>query len=82
MLNKVDLPSADPERVCKEIEDVVGIDCTGALLCSAKTGQGVPEIIKSIIATVPPPQQGEEAMRASGCRETGVGGAGELDRRA
>jgi len=65
VLNKVDLPSADPERVCQEIEEVVGIDCSNALFCSAKTGQGVPEIIKSIIEYVPPPkiEEGHERMR-------------------
>lgn len=65
VLNKVDLPSADPDRVCQEIEDVVGIDCSNALLCSAKTGQGVPEIIKSIIQNVPAPHMDEkhEKMR-------------------
>ena len=65
VLNKVDLPSADPERVCQEIEEVVGIDCSNALFCSAKTGQGVPEIIKSIIEYVPAPkiEEGHERMR-------------------
>ncbi|CAK9038468.1 unnamed protein product [Durusdinium trenchii] len=63
VLNKVDLPSADPERVCQEIEDVVGIDCSNALFCSAKTGQGVPEIIKRIIEQVPAPSVDETQER-------------------
>jgi len=63
VLNKCDLPSADPERVCKEIEDVVGIDCSNALQCSAKTGEGVPAIIKSIIDCVPAPAKSDEQTR-------------------
>ncbi|CAE7537960.1 lepA [Symbiodinium natans] len=60
VLNKCDLPSADPDRVCQEIEDVVGIDCSNALQCSAKTGEGVPAIIKSIIDAVPAPTKSED----------------------
>jgi GTP-binding protein LepA len=56
VLNKIDLPQADPERVIKEIEDIIGIDATHALTCSAKTGVGVPEILEAIIRDVPPPK--------------------------
>ncbi|CAJ1453459.1 unnamed protein product [Effrenium voratum] len=64
VLNKVDLPSADPDRVAQEIEDVVGIDCSEALQCSAKTGLGVEEIIKSIIKRIPaPPEATGKKMR-------------------
>ena len=55
VLNKIDLPSADPERVMQEIEDVIGVDATGAVLCSAKTGLGVREVIEEVIAKVPAP---------------------------
>jgi GTP-binding protein LepA len=55
VLNKIDLPSADPERVMQEIEDVIGIDATGAVQCSAKTGLGVREVIEEVIAKVPAP---------------------------
>jgi GTP-binding protein LepA len=55
VLNKIDLPSADPERVMQEIEDVIGIDATGAVQCSAKTGFGVREVIEEVIAKVPAP---------------------------
>lgn len=55
VLNKIDLPSADPERVMQEIEDVIGIDATGAVQCSAKTGLGVRDVIEEVIAKVPAP---------------------------
>jgi GTP-binding protein LepA len=56
VLNKIDLPQADPERAKKEIEDVIGIDASDALTCSAKTGLGVAEVIEEMIARVPPPK--------------------------
>ncbi|MES2180580.1 MAG: translation elongation factor 4 [Pseudomonadota bacterium] len=55
VLNKIDLPSADPERVIQEIEDVIGIDATDAVRCSAKTGLGVRDVLEAVIAKVPPP---------------------------
>lgn len=61
VLNKIDLPAADPLRVAEEIEDVVGIDCSNALHCSAKTGVGVREILDAIIERVPPPSEVEGA---------------------
>eukprot|EP00931_Biecheleriopsis_adriatica_P117977 TRINITY_DN93448_c0_g1_i1.p1 TRINITY_DN93448_c0_g1~~TRINITY_DN93448_c0_g1_i1.p1 ORF type:complete len:706 (+),score=174.05 TRINITY_DN93448_c0_g1_i1:57-2174(+) len=60
VLNKVDLDAADPDRVAQEIEDTVGIDCSNALQCSAKTGMGVREIISRIIEEVPPPPVNDE----------------------
>ncbi|MEO0867386.1 MAG: translation elongation factor 4, partial [Cyanobacteria bacterium J06642_11] len=56
VLNKVDLPGAEPERVKKEIEDIVGLDCSNAILASAKEGIGVHEILESIVETVPKPE--------------------------
>ena len=56
VLNKIDLPSADPDNAKAEIEDVIGIDASDAILCSAKTGEGVEDILEAIIAKVPPPQ--------------------------
>lgn len=56
VLNKMDLPSADPDAAAKEIEDVIGIDATDAILASAKTGMGVDEILEAIIARIPPPE--------------------------
>ena len=44
VINKVDLPAADPERVMREIEEVIGLDCSNAILCSAKSGLGVTEV--------------------------------------
>lgn len=55
ILNKIDLPGAEPERVANEIEEVVGLDCTGIIKASAKAGIGVDEILESIVHLVPPP---------------------------
>lgn len=55
VLNKIDLPSAEPERVLSEIEDVIGIDCSGAIAVSAKTGQGIEEVLEQIVRLVPHP---------------------------
>jgi GTP-binding protein LepA len=56
VLNKIDLPGAEPERVLAEIEEVVGLDCSGAIYASAKEGIGIQEILESIVHLVPPPQ--------------------------
>ena len=60
VLNKVDLPAADVERVRAQIEDLIGIDASDAVECSAKTGLGVPEVLEAIVARLPPPK-GDEA---------------------
>lgn len=65
VLNKIDLPGAEPERVKQEIEEVVGLDCSQAILASAKEGVGIPEILESIVHLVPPPQDTlKEPLRA------------------
>jgi len=56
VLNKIDLPSAEPERVIKEIEDIIGIDASHAVLCSAKTGLGVQDVLEAVIARIPAPR--------------------------
>lgn len=56
VLNKIDLPSADPDRVIQEIEDVIGVDASDAVRCSAKTGEGVRDVLEAVIAKVPPPE--------------------------
>jgi len=56
VLNKVDLPAAEPEAVKKQIEDVIGIDASGAIEISAKTGQNVPEVLEAIVTRLPPPK--------------------------
>lgn len=61
VLNKIDLPSADPDNARSEIEDVIGIEATDAILCSAKTGEGVEDILEAIIARVPSPQGDPDA---------------------
>lgn len=55
VLNKIDLPSADPDRVKQEIEDVIGVDASDAVLCSAKTGLGVDDVLEAVVAKVPAP---------------------------
>ena len=61
VLNKIDLPAADPDRVAQEIEDIIGIDAVGAVTCSAKSGLGVEDVLEEIVKKVPPPQGDEEA---------------------
>ncbi len=56
VLNKIDLPSADPERVIDEIEDIIGIDATDAVRASAKSGIGVEDVLEAVIAKIPPPR--------------------------
>src|ERR1700689_2804097 len=56
VINKIDLPSADPKRVMTEIEEIIGIDAQDAVCVSARTGEGVPELLEQIIARIPPPQ--------------------------
>ena len=56
VLNKIDLPSADPDRVIKEIEDVIGVDAQEAVRCSAKTGEGVRDVLEAVVNKVPPPK--------------------------
>jgi GTP-binding protein LepA len=56
VLNKIDLPSANPERCAEEIENIIGIDATDACLVSAKSGQGVPELLEALVARIPAPQ--------------------------
>ncbi len=56
VLNKIDLPSAEPERVCKEIEEIIGVPADEALRISAKTGLGVDDLLEQLVAKVPPPE--------------------------
>jgi len=56
VLNKIDLPQADPERARAEIEDVIGVDASEAVLCSAKTGVGIEEVLEAVVRRVPPPR--------------------------
>lgn len=60
VINKIDLPSAEPERVKQEIEDVIGLDASEAILASAKAGIGIEEILEAVVAKIPPPQ-GDDA---------------------
>ncbi|MGZ5038409.1 MAG: translation elongation factor 4 [Usitatibacter sp.] len=61
VLNKIDLPSAAPERVIHEIEDVIGIDATDAVYTSAKTGEGIDDVLEAVIARIPPPKGDPDA---------------------
>jgi len=56
VINKIDLPSADPERVSREIEEIIGIDASDAARVSAKTGEGVPELLETLIRRIPAPR--------------------------
>jgi GTP-binding protein LepA len=61
VINKIDLPTADPERVIKQIEDIIGIEAKDALRISAKTGVGIEDLLERIVERIPPPRGSEEA---------------------
>ncbi len=61
VLNKIDLPAADPDRVAHEIEDIIGIDASAAIRVSAKTGIGVPELLEQLVQRIPPPRGDPDA---------------------
>jgi len=64
-LNKIDLPQAEPERVCQEIEEIIGIDASAAISVSAKTGVGVRDLLESLVELIPPPKDyREEPLQA------------------
>lgn len=56
VLNKIDLPASEPEKVCEQIEDVIGIDASDAILVSAKTGVGIPDVLEAIVHRLPAPK--------------------------
>lgn len=60
VLNKVDLPAAEPERIKQQIEDVIGLDASDAVMISAKTGLGVPDVLEAIVNRLPAPKNGDE----------------------
>lgn len=65
IINKVDLPSADPERMCKEIEDIIGLDTSEAVMVSAKTGLGVDKVLEAIVEKIPEPKdESDKPLRA------------------
>lgn len=65
VINKVDLPSADPERVCQEIEDVIGLDASDAIMISAKTGLGVDNVLEAVVQRIPAPEDApDKPLRA------------------
>ncbi|MEQ1709325.1 MAG: translation elongation factor 4 [Terricaulis sp.] len=61
VINKIDLPAAEPERVKQQIEDVIGLDASQAILASGKTGEGIPELLEAIVTRLPPPKAGDPA---------------------
>jgi GTP-binding protein LepA len=61
VLNKIDLPAADPDRVREQIEEVIGLDGSQAIPISAKTGQGIPDVLEALVARLPPPAGDESA---------------------
>src|SRR3984885_13785561 len=60
VINKIDLPIADVEGVRKQIEDVIGLDASNAVCCSAKTGLGIEEVLERILTSIPPPKEPED----------------------
>ncbi|KMZ72431.1 Elongation factor 4 [Zostera marina] len=65
VLNKIDLPGAEPARIAQEIEEIIGLDCSEAIHCSAKDGIGITEILTAIVKKVPPPQENaDKPLRA------------------
>ncbi len=60
VLNKIDLPAAEPERIKQQIEDVIGLDASDAVMVSAKTGIGIDELLEAIVTRLPAPQTGEK----------------------
>src|ERR1700752_2378479 len=61
VLNKIDLPAAEPERIKQQIEDVIGIDASDAVMISAKTGLGIPDVLEAIVTRLPPPKGDRDA---------------------
>ncbi|MBG0795167.1 elongation factor 4 [Methylocystis sp. H62] len=61
VLNKIDLPAAEPDRIKEQIEEVIGLDASGAVLISAKTGIGIPDVLEAIVTRLPPPKGDEKA---------------------
>ena len=61
VLNKIDLPAAEPDRIKQQIEDVIGIDASEALMVSAKTGVGIPDVLEALVTELPPPEGDAEA---------------------
>src|SRR5437762_891706 len=61
VINKIDLPSAEPERIKEQIENIIGLDCHNAVLVSAKQGTGTREVLEAIVKGIPPPQGSYEA---------------------
>ena len=61
VLNKIDLPASEPERVCEQIEDVIGIDASNAILVSAKSGVGIPDVLEAIVTRLPAPKGNPDA---------------------
>ncbi|HEY4192459.1 MAG TPA: translation elongation factor 4 [Mesorhizobium sp.] len=59
VLNKIDLPAAEPERIREQVEEVIGIDASNAVLISAKSGIGIPEVLEAIVNQLPPPREGD-----------------------
>ncbi len=69
VINKIDLPAADPEGVRQEIEEIIGLDASHAVLASAKTGIGIEEVLQAIVDVIPPPK-GDATRRSRRCSST------------
>jgi GTP-binding protein LepA len=65
VINKIDLPSAEPEKVTEEVVDILGVEASEVMFCSAKTGEGVPDILEAVVARIPAPARGaDDRLRA------------------
>jgi GTP-binding protein LepA len=64
VVNKIDLPAADPVKVCEEVESTIGLDCSDAILASAKTGIGIEDILEAIVERIPPPKYDINGMKS------------------
>ena len=67
VLNKIDLPSAEPDRIRKQIEEVIGLDSELAINISAKTGEGVQDVLEALVGRLPPPESGDPSARSRPC---------------
>src|SRR6201999_3998342 len=61
VINKIDLPSADPDRIREQIEQLIGLDATEAILASAKTGLGIDDVLEAVVTRMPPPKGSPDA---------------------
>jgi GTP-binding protein LepA len=77
VVNKIDLPAADPDKVCTEVESTIGLDCSDAIYASAKSGVGIEDILEAIVQRIPPPPVPARDDSGGG---GGISGSGMVDK--